>query len=159
MEIAKIQADGHESTRYLGRVLDATAHSDWIVIAAEWTRGPIDLDGLHFLPGDHLREYFSPTHWFNVFEVIAPEGVTRGWYANVTYPSWMESVRDVTTVYWHDLFVDLVVLPDGTMTIRDEDELEEANLTADILRQIMAGRDAVMNLARRRAYPFEHDRS
>ena len=159
VEIAKLHADGNESTRYAGVVLAGAEHPDWVVIAAQWTRSPVHLDGLDFVPGDSLREYFSNTHWFNVFEVIAPDGKTRGWYANVTYPSWMDERQGVTTVYWHDLIVDLVVLPDGVMTVRDEDELEEANIIGNLLQQIVGSRDALVSLAQSHTFPFEQDRS
>ena len=159
VEIAKLHSDGIESTRYTGVVLDHTEHPDWVVIAAQWTRASVHLDGLDFLPGDHLREYFSHWHWFNVFEVIAPDGRTRGWYANVTYPAWMGECQGLTTVYWHDLIVDLIVLPDGAMTVRDEDELEEAGIIGDLLQQIVNSRDALVQLAQTRAFPFERERS
>ncbi len=159
VEIAKLHTDGHESTRYPGRVLDQVGDPEWIAIAAEWTRDPVHLDGLRFEPGDHLREYFSPSHWFNVFEVIAPDGVTRGWYANVTYPAWMDVTEGRTTVFWHDLIVDLIVLPDGSMTIRDEDELEEAHLPPGLCQQISTSRNELIARAKSKTFPFDRKTS
>ena len=48
--------------------------------------GRLSSMGSRFLPGDRLREWFSPRFPFNAFAVCSPTGQLRGWYANVTYP-------------------------------------------------------------------------
>jgi hypothetical protein len=54
------------------------------------------------------------------------------------------------------------LLPDGRLTIRDEDELAASHLaTRDpaLHAAILAARDRLERLARRRAFPFhDHDR-
>ena len=126
--ILKRHPDGREATRYPGVVMASDAPAPWVAVEAAWVRAVVELDGLRFVPGDTLHEFFSPAHPFNVFTVISPEGTIRGWYANVTHPATLDQTTDPWTLTWHDLFLDLIGLPDGSFTIRDEDELAEADL-------------------------------
>ena len=157
IHIRKRHPDGREATTYPGVVMDVELPAPWVGLRAEWTRDVIVLDGLAFTPGDTLHEYFSPEHPFNVFTVIAPDGRTRGWYANVTYPATLGTEEEPWALTWHDLFIDLVALPDGTYVVRDEDELAEAKLeSADpkLYGMIVAARDEVIERFMRRAAPF-----
>ena len=144
-------------TRYPGRVLPAP--TPWVAIEAWWIADRIELDGLVFTPGDRLVEYFSPIEWFNVFTVFAPGGDPRGWYANVTHLPRLDGTAIPPSLTWHDLYLDLVALPDGTATIRDEDELAAANLaqTAPTLyRTIIDAKSELVRRFQARSYPF-HD--
>jgi predicted RNA-binding protein associated with RNAse of E/G family len=107
--------------------------------------------------GDELLEYFSPTEWFNAFAVYAPDGELRGWYANVTYPTTIDAATEPPTLGWRDLYLDVVVRQDGTHTLRDEDELEEAALDERdpaLLAAILRGRDAILGRLERGQFPF-----
>lgn len=157
--VVKIAPDGIEVTRYPGTVIEVGAPHPWVVVAARWTNRRVDLNGLAFVPGDTLHEYFSPVDHFNVFAVFAPYGLLRGWYANVTYPTSLDLRTDPPTLTWHDLYVDVVALPSGMAVVRDEDELLESGLAARdpaLHATILATRDAV--LARRAAGAFPFDR-
>jgi hypothetical protein len=157
ISIVKLAPDGAEATRYPGTVLDYPNAGGWLVARAEWVRRPIETDGLWFMPGDKLHEFFSPNHWFNVFSVFAPDGARRGWYANATFPSWIESSTALATLYWHDLYLDVIALPDGNVVVRDEDELAESGLASsdpELHAQIIRTCDEVVALARARKFPF-----
>jgi hypothetical protein len=99
-------------------------------VRSEWTFRQVDLDGLSFVPADVLLEWFSPEHPFNAFATFSKSGDFRGWYANVAYPARLAApVPDATPVLiWHDLYLDLVGLPDGSWSLRDEDELLASGL-------------------------------
>jgi uncharacterized protein len=160
VDVVKRAPDDAVAATYPATVLDAGAPPPWIALAATWTRREIDLDGLRFTPGDDIVEYFSPIDPFNVFAVFAPHGVLRGWYGNVAYPATLDWSNGRPRLTWHDLYIDLVMLPDGQLTIRDEDELAASRLaTRDpaLHAAILAARDRMQDLARRRAFPF-HDR-
>jgi hypothetical protein len=160
LRIVKLAPDGSEVTSYPGIVIEAGAPSPWIAIRARWVSRPHDLNGLLFLPGDTLHEFFSPAHWFNLFSVFAPDGTLRGWYANVTYPSRLDPTTDPYTLHWHDLYVDVVALPGGGVVVRDEDELDEAGLSLSDPRfhaLILAARDELLQRHRLGAFPF-HER-
>src|SRR5262245_23755898 len=93
LTVVKLDPDGAEVARYDGTVVAAGA-PPWVAVRAVWTRRLVELDGLRFVPGDTLIEYFSPVDLFNGFAVYAPDGGFRGWYANVTYPTRLGPATD-----------------------------------------------------------------
>lgn len=122
----KRRPDGTESTRYPGTLVETSAPAPWIKIEAIWDAPVVNAAGLMFEPGDILREFYSPIHPFNAFAVATTDGTHKGWYGNVTYPAFLlDDVSDPTLV-WHDLYLDLVVLADGTVHLLDDDELDAA---------------------------------
>lgn len=157
LNVVKVEARGEIVVRYPGVVITAGQPASWVAVRARWVTKVVELDGLRFVPGDRLHEFFSPTEWFNSFTVFAPDGTLRGWYANVTHPTTVDESTSPPTLFWHDLYVDLILLPDGTIVIRDEDELEESLLAGSdpaLHARIMAARDELMDRAQRRAFPF-----
>src|SRR4051794_30960678 len=111
--IVKLDPNGREVTRYPGVVIHAGESEPWVAAQAVWVSREYDLNGLKFIAGDTLHEFFSPTDWFNLFSVFSPEGQLRGWYANVTYPTRLDAASDPFTLFWHDLYIDVIGLPDG----------------------------------------------
>lgn len=158
LTIVKLAPDGQEVTRYRGQVLDRAWPESWVGARAIWTNRAVAVDGLWFRPGDRLDEFFSSAEWFNAFQVVAPTGEARGWYANVTYPARLEPGPAGLTLVWHDLYVDVVVLADGTVAIRDEDELAASALAErapEIHKKIMATRDLILTRIASRTFPFD----
>jgi hypothetical protein len=128
--VVKRDAAGEDVTTYPGGVVDTTAESPWVEIEAIWTVPDLEPEGgLAFVPGDIMREFFSPAHPFNAFAVFSPEGELRGWYGNVTHPATVEREGDGTRLVWRDLYLDVVLLPNGAMTLLDEDDLRDSRLT------------------------------
>ncbi len=157
LRVVKLAPDGTPVTEYPGEVVPGGAPAPWLCVRATWTYKVVALDGLEFHPGDELLEYFSPTEWFNAFAVYAPDGALRGWYANVTYPTTIDPATEPPTLGWRDLYLDVVVRQDGTHTLRDEDELEEAGLAEGdpaLLAAILRGRDAILGRLERGGFPF-----
>src|SRR4051812_22775164 len=115
--IVKLDPGGCEVTRYPGLVMDAGESSPWVAARATWVSREYDLNGLKFIAGDQLHEFFSPADWFNLFSVFSPAGELRGWYANVTYPARLDRGSDPMTLFWHDLYIDVIGLPDGRMVV------------------------------------------
>src|SRR5262249_15640704 len=139
-----------------GVVIDAGAPPPWLALRATWVSREHNLDGLRFVPGDTLHEFFS-LHSFNAFSVFAPDGTLRGWYANVTHPSRLDTTTEPFTLFWHDLYLDVVALPDGMVVVRDEDELDASGLlTTDpaLHATILAARDEVLRRWHAGAFPF-----
>ncbi len=160
LEIVKIAPDGAVAARYPGTVMAADAPPPWLAVRATWVSRIVELDGLRFVPGDTLHEYFSPRHPFNAFAVFAPDGRLRGWYANVTHPAALDARTDPPRLVWHDLYLDVVGLPDGTEVVRDEDELVASSLMErdpPLAAAILAARDELLRRFARRTVPF-HDR-
>ena len=155
--VVKLHANGHETTRYPGRVVAVDQQGDWIVVEAWWTVGRIVAGGLVFEIGDRLLEWFSPTQWFNVFHVYAPTGQSRGWYANITHPTRIKCGGDAPVITWHDLYLDLIA-PSGTPpTIYDADELEESGLAEtdpELHARILTAMDELQDFVRHASGPF-----
>jgi predicted RNA-binding protein associated with RNAse of E/G family len=157
LTVVKLDPDGSEVTRYPGVVIDAGAPAPWVAVQAVWVSREYNLDGLLFIAGDVMHEFFSPADRFNVFSVFTPDGQLRGWYANVTHPSRLDSETHPMTLFWHDLYIDVIALPDGRIVVRDEDELEESGLRErdpDLYDAIVGTRDEIFARVQNRAFPF-----
>jgi hypothetical protein len=149
--IVKVRPDGREAARYRGRELPA--EPGWLAVRAEWTHGFYDLGYLTFQDGDYLDEYFSLDQYFNAFAIFRAGGEFAGWYCNVTYPTRVLPGE----IQWHDLYVDVIVQPNGETVVVDEDELEASGLeTRDpkLYDAVLASRDHLLTLVNTRAYPF-----
>jgi hypothetical protein len=131
--VIKRSPDGEDAARYSAVIVARAQEDDWVALRARWTYRRVEVDQLVFNPGDELIEWFSPALPFNAFAVLSPGGELRGWYANVTYPAFLEPLADgepSVALVWHDLYLDLVGLPDASFVVRDEDELADSGLEA-----------------------------
>lgn len=126
MTVVKHRPDGMEAARYPATVMHSHVPPPWIEVEAVWSAPLVDVAGLVFEPGDLLREFFSPLHPFNAFAVSTSGRSRKGWYGNVTYPAFLLDDASHPTLVWHDLYLDLVVLADGTVHLLDDDELDAA---------------------------------
>ena len=117
ISVVKLDPHGTEVARYPGEVVARGPENAWLALRATWTYKRIEIDGLVFEPGDELIEWFSPLLPFNAFAVLSPTGDLRGWYANVTYPAFLERADSShpLTLVWHDLYLDLVGLAHGRL--------------------------------------------
>jgi hypothetical protein len=159
INVVKLDPHGTEAARYPGKVVAHGPENGWIAVRALWTYKRMDIDGLVFEPGSELIEWFSPRLPFNAFAVLSPTRDLRGWYANVTYPAYLERTdgSDHCTLFWHDLYLDLVGLENGRFVVRDEDELAESGLEANSPRLHAEVVQAAEDLTRRftsRQMPF-----
>lgn len=157
LTIVKRAPHGSEAARYSATVLTADAPAPWLVAEARWTMREVETASLRFVRGDVLHEFFSPDHWFNVFSVFAPGGALRGWYANVTYPATVDVAIRPPVLTWHDLYVDVILLPGGQPATLDEDELAASGLASansELHARILATRDELLGLAQTRSFPF-----
>ena len=157
LSVVKLAPDGSEVARYPGSVVARVDPGSWVVVQAVWTYREIDVAGLTFAPGDVLLEWFSPRHDFNAFAVHAASGALRGWYANVTHPARLDRCSTPPTLAWHDLYLDVVALPDGSRSVCDEDELAASELmTSDprLYSRIVNARDEILGRLDRGVVPF-----
>jgi hypothetical protein len=158
--VVKLAPDGTEAARYPGEVVAKHEPGAWVIVRATWTYPRIDLDGLSFLPGDQLLEWFSPDEPFNAFAIVSPEGTLRGWYANVAHPAYLLDGDDAhprPVVVWHDLYLDLIAFPDGRSVMRDEDELHDSRLSATnprLFRRIQRAGEELQRRSALRLPPF-----
>lgn len=157
VDVVKLSPEGNEAARYPGTVVAHRNPERWVAVQATWTYREVVLDGLVFSPGDALLEWFSPDIMFNAFAVYSPSGVLRGWYANVTHPTYLVPGVTRPTLVWHDLYLDLVGLPDGSFVMRDEDELSESGLASsdpELWQRINIAAEEVASRFKAGAAPF-----
>lgn len=148
---------GREAAVYEAMIASSELPDPWIEIRATWTLRDVELGGLPFRIGDEMREYFSPRHPFNAFAVYAPDGTFRGWYGNVTRTPRLRQQGEGLVLTWPDLVLDVVVLPDGTVTLLDEEEMAESGFETTapwLVEQMFAARDELLRLLRSGFFPI-----
>lgn len=149
--VVKHAPDGRELARYPGTPIPS--RSGWVAVRSEWNHGEYDPGYLHFRNGDYLDEYFALSRPYNAFALFRESGEFQGWYCNVTQPTHVSGGE----IHWHDLYVDVIVYPDGRTLVLDEDELAESELEASdptLHATILDARDELLQLARDHSYPF-----
>jgi hypothetical protein len=140
LTIVKLDPVGRVVARYPGTIHPAAL--GWIAIVADWQLGTVEVGPLRFEPGDRLIEYFSFVEPINAFALFAP-----------ACPAYLVE----RTLFWRDLYIDIIGAPDGQITVLDEEELEESQLSQrdpEGYACILAARDRLLTALRTRAYPF-----
>jgi hypothetical protein len=121
--IIKRDAWGQEILRYQG-----TLRRRWptaLCLDATYRGPPADLGLFTLEDGDHMAEWFSSEHWFNVFHIQrGVGGAVLGWYCNITRPAIIDSL----CVRADDLALDLVVAADGRTRVLDAEEFTALGL-------------------------------
>lgn len=127
--ITKVKDGQQPAFSYSGEVV--YRDEEMVVARCPWPSAKVvDLGYFALEPGDIFVEYYYHSHWFNIFAIYDGMGALKGWYCNITAP--VEILDD--GIRWHDLALDLLVLPDGTAIELDRDEFEELD-PAPLLRQ------------------------
>jgi predicted RNA-binding protein associated with RNAse of E/G family len=113
----------------------------------DWTVGSIVVR-----KGGHTAGHFWMDRPYNVYHWIDARGTTVGYYFNVGVTDEIgESV-----VAWRDLVVDVLVHPDGTIEILDEDELPP-DLAPELRRTIARALEQIVTNPRRLVAEIERD--
>lgn len=148
--IHKLDAHGLEVWSYRARLL---ARGDgWITVEANFDRQDADLHGLILRRGDRMVEQFFADRWYNVFAIHDGGGTElKGWYCNITRPAHLLPAD----VFAEDLALDLLVLPDGSSRILDEDEFEALGLSQLERARARAALHELQDLGAQRAGPFQ----
>ncbi len=150
VSIHKLNAEGIEVWRYEGIVLSETTSS--LTLQAFFDRDDLLFEGLLLRRGDRFIETFFSDRWYNTFEIYDVEDKQlKGWYCNVCRPARIENGH----IYAEDLALDLIVYPDGSWRILDEDEFEEIEISAKDRKHAKGALDQLIDLARHRKKPFE----
>ncbi len=100
-------------------------------LQAYFSGKPGTIAGVKIDVGDRWIETYYSDRWYNSFEMHAGDSdVLKLVYFNISYPA----VFKVDFIEWDDLALDLVVLPDGTTHILDQDEFDALDLNAKTRR-------------------------
>jgi len=147
--IHKLDASGREVWAYPTRLL-ARGRS-WVRVEGIFDRNDVDLHDWVVRRGDRMVELFFDDRWYNVFAVHdGSTGGLRGWYCNITRPARLEPAD----VYAEDLALDLLVFPDGSSRVLDEDEFEALRLSPEDRAKALAALSELKELAARCEGPF-----
>jgi protein associated with RNAse G/E len=145
--------DGTENRRWNARliervgsllVLDATFDSD------------IEHDLLgQIVSGTLSTEYYWTDRWYNIFRFSHPSGVLRNYYCNINMPPELKG----NVLSYVDLDVDILVAPDHTYSILDEDEFEinakHFGYPEDVRRNVSDAVEKLVEMIEKSQFPFD----
>jgi protein associated with RNAse G/E len=150
-----------ESRKYDGRV-----HRHWTARVTERSGPLIVLDGRfeeevrhpllgHIVRGTRSREYYWTNRWYSIFRFRQPSGELRNYYCNINAPA----AFDGRLLSFVDLDIDILVAPDFSFRILDEDEFASnaalLNYPPEFYRRAGEARDELIALIRGREFPFD----
>lgn len=99
-------------------------------------------------------EYYWLDRWYNVFRFVQPAGELRNFYCNVNVPP----VFQDNVLSYIDLDIDILVAPDFSYSILDEDEFainaKRFNYPAEVRRRSLEALEELVALIEKRAFPF-----
>ena len=149
--VHKLDADGAEVFRYVGNIIHRSDTS--VVLEAIFDMEQREFHGLTFRSGDRFVETHYSDHWYNVLAVHDFDtGLLKGWYCNITRPAKIEN----DSLSAEDLALDLVVLPNGSQYVIDEDEFEALNLNSSDRAGAIAALKELQQFAEALDGPFEN---
>lgn len=104
--------------------------------------------------GTLSTEFFWTDRWYSVFRFREPAGALRNFYCNINTPP----VLADGAITFVDLDVDVLVAPDYTCRVLDEEEFElhavRYNYPPEFRRRTREALADLLELVRRRAFPF-----
>jgi hypothetical protein len=145
---------------------DGTEHRRWPARLVRRDASLIELDARfedeiqhkllgRIAPGTISIEYYWTDHWYNVFRFLEPTGELRSYYCNVNVPP----TFDGRVLSYIDLDIDVLVAPDLSYTIVDEDEFEinaaRFDYSPETRRRARLALDELVALIRARRFPFD----
>jgi protein associated with RNAse G/E len=107
------------------------------------------------LSGTLSTEYYWTDRWYSVFRFAEPTGALRNFYCNVNTPP----VFDGKILSYVDLDIDLLVAPDLSYRVLDEDEFDtnaaHFGYPLEVVTRTHAALEELIELIDRRAFPFD----
>jgi protein associated with RNAse G/E len=132
---------GQETWRYQVKLVDKQPHE--VVIEAFFDREDTQVDRLVLKSGDRFVEYYYDNRWFNIYQVFDREtNQTKGWYCNISFPAQFTE----NAIIFQDLALDLVIYPDGSQTILDQEEFDSLPLSQDLRKIALEGLEELKSL-------------
>jgi protein associated with RNAse G/E len=149
---------------------DGTEHRRWRASLLRRASSLIELDATFdeevrhtllgtILPGTRSIEYYWLDRWYNVFRFLTPTGELRNYYCNVNVPP----VFDGRVLSYIDLDMDILVAPDLSFSILDEDEFEmnaaRYHYPPQVRRRARRALPELVALIESRRFPFDDPRA
>lgn len=150
VHVRKLRPDGSQAYAWDGVVLRCDATS--IVLRASFNVDVVELGFTTFRRGDEFIEFYFFDRWYNVFQVSAPDGTLKGWYANVGLPA--ELRPETHELIYVDLALDVWAQPNGEHVVLDQDEFDVLLVEyPELMQAAEKGRDTLLALAEARRLP------
>lgn len=106
-------------------------------------------------PGTLSTEYYWTDQWFSVFRFLEPTGELRNYYCNINQPAEFNG----NILSYVDLDIDVLIAPNFSYLILDEDEFtehaEQYNYPDAIRAQVPCALAKLIGIIERREYPFD----
>jgi len=107
------------------------------------------------VPGTHSTEYYWTDRWYSIFRFREPSGELRNYYCNVNQPAQF----DGRVLSYVDLDIDVLIAPDFSYSILDEDEFAthalSLNYSTELQQQARTGLRELLSLIEARRFPFD----
>ena len=147
--VHKCDSTGREVWTWRAVVRGATPAS--VQLEARFNGRQGVLAGLAFRQGDRFLETYFADRWYNVFALFDVDThQLKGWYCNITRPARFADGH----IHFEDLELDLIVLPDGTTHVLDQDEFDRLPLTEAERAAARDSLEELQRLAQEQAGPF-----
>ena len=112
-----------------------------------------------FFGGDRAVEFFYADRGYNVIAGYAPEGMLRACYCNICTPATFVLAPEGPEIHFIDLDIDVLVWPDGSCVVTDEDDFAENSVRYGYPVAIQEGAhaavEALLAAVRDRRAPFD----
>lgn len=106
-----------ETWRY--EATEILREESYVKLEARYNRADANIGRVHLKNNDRFLEVFFADRWFNIFEIHDREDDhLKVWYCDICKPAKIEE----TMIKYVDLKIDLIVYPDGSDDVLDEDE-------------------------------------
>lgn len=149
------------------RKFDGKIHRTWKAKLLNSEANLIILDGVFELEISHPSlglidigtrsiEYYWLDRWYSVFSFYQPDGTFRNYYCNINLPP--EFDGEILTFI--DLDLDILVSPDMSFIVLDEEEFElnskKYNYTDELKLNVGRAKDELISLLEKREFPFNN---
>jgi predicted RNA-binding protein associated with RNAse of E/G family len=121
--VVKNDHKGVEVWRYPGKIIAQSPKG--FIVEAYFNRRDLEFNGIILKKDDRFLELYLFDKWFNLFEIYDKESrFLKARYCNITRPIRVSN----NYVYYDDLALDLLVFPDRSQLLLDEDEFIDLGL-------------------------------
>lgn len=139
--IIKLNPQCKEVWRYTGRLLSQS--EDSLLVEAFFNRTDLPFHDILLKHNDRFLERYFSRRWYNIFEIHdRDDDHLKGWYCNITQPAEF-SPGQITYV---DLALDLLVYPDLTYLVLDDDEFDNLSIDQQTREEATTALEALISL-------------
>jgi hypothetical protein len=151
--VRSFKYDGSEHRRWHARLL--RRDTSLIELDAEFEAEISHAQLGRIAPGTRSLEYYWLERWYNVFRFLKPTGELLYYYCNVNVPP----VFDRSGLSFIDLDMDILVAPDLSYRVLDEDEFEmnaaRYNYPLEVRNRAHRALSELVALIESRRFPFD----